>query len=92
MAWIPIPGTDHFSKDGKGVYEELCEGFYLRKVPLSTRAKSLIFTAPMITSPRFVIPRSHRTSKRNITLVISGRSVVFYHLLCPRHSLGVVCG
>ena len=23
MAWIPIPGTKYFSKDGKGVYEKL---------------------------------------------------------------------
>ena len=23
MAWIPIPGTDHFSEDGKGVYEKM---------------------------------------------------------------------
>ena len=34
MAWIPIPGTKYFSEDGKGVYEELCEGFYLRISPL----------------------------------------------------------
>ena len=34
MAWIPILNSDHFSKDGKGVYEELCEGFYLRISPL----------------------------------------------------------
>ena len=33
MAWIPIPGTKYFSEDGKGVYEELCEGFYLRISP-----------------------------------------------------------
>ena len=25
MAWIPIPNSEYFSKDGKGVYEELCE-------------------------------------------------------------------
>ena len=91
MAWIPIAGTKYFSKDGKGVYEKLggktSDGLYLRISP-SMRAKSLIFTALMITSPRFVIPQSHQTSKRNITLVISGRNVVFYHLLCPRHPLG----
>ena len=34
MAWIPIPGTKYFSEDGKGVYEELCEGFNLRISPL----------------------------------------------------------
>ena len=38
MAWIPIPVTDHFSKDGKGVYEKLggktSEGLYLRISPL----------------------------------------------------------
>ncbi len=37
MAWIPIPGTDHFSKDGKGVYEKLggktSDGLYLRISP-----------------------------------------------------------
>ena len=38
MAWIPIPGTDHFSEDGKGVYEKLggktSDGLYLRISPL----------------------------------------------------------
>ena len=34
MKWTPIPGTKYFSKYGKGVYEELCEGFYLRISPL----------------------------------------------------------
>ena len=38
MAWIPIAGTDHFSKDGKGVYEKLggktSDGLYLRISPL----------------------------------------------------------
>ncbi len=37
MAWIPIPGTDHFSKDGKGVCEKLggktSDGLYLRISP-----------------------------------------------------------
>ena len=37
MAWIPIPGTKYFSEDGKGVYEELCEGFYLRISPYDER-------------------------------------------------------
>jgi len=34
MKWTRIPDTKHFSKYGKGVYEELCEGFHLRISPL----------------------------------------------------------
>ena len=38
MKWIPIPGTKHFSKYGKGVYEKLggktSDGLYLRISPL----------------------------------------------------------
>ena len=38
MAWIPIAGTDHFSKDGKDVYEKLggktSDGLYIRISPL----------------------------------------------------------
>ena len=34
MAWIPIPGTDHFSKDGKGVSEKMGTRTYFRLSPL----------------------------------------------------------
>ena len=34
MAWIPIAGTDHFSKDGKGVYEKMATRTYFRLSPL----------------------------------------------------------
>lgn len=34
MAWIPIPGTDHFSEDGKGVYEKMGTRTYFRITPL----------------------------------------------------------
>ena len=34
MKWTPIPDTKYFSKYGKGIYEEVCEGFYHRISPL----------------------------------------------------------
>jgi len=34
MKWTPIPNTEYFSKYGKGIYEEVCEGFYHRISPL----------------------------------------------------------
>ena len=30
MAWILIPNSDYFSKDGKGVYEKIGSRSYLR--------------------------------------------------------------
>ena len=30
MAWIPIPGTKYFSKDGKGVHEKMGTRTYYR--------------------------------------------------------------
>ena len=37
MKSIPIPGTEHFSKYGKGLYEEVCEVFYYRISPLDEK-------------------------------------------------------
>ena len=34
MKWIPILGTKYFYKYGKGIYEEVCKGFYHRISPL----------------------------------------------------------
>ena len=30
MAWLPIPNSDYFSEDGKGVYEKMATRIYFR--------------------------------------------------------------
>ena len=66
MKSIPIPGTKHFSKYGKGIYEEVCEGFYHRIAPLDENYE-FDFYSSMITSPRFVIPRSQTERNKRYT-------------------------